>query len=125
MGRYTGISTVSENDVSRRRGGGEEEKRRMSLEHVGWSGQQWCTEDSARDESNCFSIRPVTPRWLTRTVVRDDSDSCFDMPDDLETRESTPTVYFGYGSNMWLDQMNRRCPENKYIGTAVLHDWWA
>jgi gamma-glutamylcyclotransferase len=47
------------------------------------------------------------------------------MPDDLETRESTPTLYFGYGSNMWLDQMNRRCPENKYIGTAVLHDWWA
>ena len=45
------------------------------------------------------------------------------MPDDLETRESTPTLYFGYGSNMWLDQMNRRCPENKYIGTAVLQDW--
>jgi hypothetical protein len=45
------------------------------------------------------------------------------MPDGLETRESTPTLYFGYGSNMWLDQMNRRCPGNKFIGTAVLHDW--
>ena len=47
------------------------------------------------------------------------------MPDDLETRESPPTLYFGYGSNMWLDQMNRRCPENKFMGTAVLYDWWA
>ncbi len=43
--------------------------------------------------------------------------------DDLETHERAPTLYFGYGSDMWVDQMNRRCPENKYIGTAVLYDW--
>lgn len=57
-----------------------------------------------------------------RVTVADDS--FFDMPDDLETLESKQTLYFGYGSNVWLDQMNRRCPENKYIGTAVLHDWY-
>ncbi|KAI0279081.1 Butirosin biosynthesis, BtrG-like protein [Russula aff. rugulosa BPL654] len=45
------------------------------------------------------------------------------MPDDSETPKSTTTFYFGYGSNMWIDQMNRRCTENKYIGIAVLHDW--
>ncbi|KAI0001050.1 hypothetical protein BJV77DRAFT_1057886 [Russula vinacea] len=33
------------------------------------------------------------------------------------------TLYFGYGSNVWMDQMNRRCPESRYIATAVLHDW--
>lgn len=33
------------------------------------------------------------------------------------------TLYFAYGSNFWLDQMNRRCPGSKFIGTAILHDW--
>jgi gamma-glutamylcyclotransferase len=33
------------------------------------------------------------------------------------------TVYFGYGSNLWLDQMNRRCPHNRYLGMAILRDW--
>ena len=67
-----------------------------------------------------LATRPVTPLALS---LLDDSDSCLDMPNDLDTRESKPTLYFGYGSNVWIDQMNRRCPENKYIGTAVLHDW--
>ncbi|KAI9511456.1 Butirosin biosynthesis, BtrG-like protein, partial [Russula earlei] len=33
------------------------------------------------------------------------------------------TLYFAYGSNLWIDQMNRRCPENRYVGTAVLQGW--
>ncbi|EKM82448.1 hypothetical protein AGABI1DRAFT_117923 [Agaricus bisporus var. burnettii JB137-S8] len=33
------------------------------------------------------------------------------------------SIYFGYGSNMWIDQMDRRCPENKYLGIARLADW--
>jgi hypothetical protein len=45
------------------------------------------------------------------------------MPDDFETHESARTLYFAYGSNIWIDQMNRRCPENKYVGIAELHDW--
>ncbi|PPQ91404.1 hypothetical protein CVT25_014292 [Psilocybe cyanescens] len=36
---------------------------------------------------------------------------------------SSKTVYFGYGSNLWLDQMNRRCPESKYIGVGSLANW--
>lgn len=46
------------------------------------------------------------------------------MPDNFETGKVAPTVYFAYGSNLWIDQMNRRCPEHKYIGTGVLNDWW-
>jgi hypothetical protein len=43
------------------------------------------------------------------------------MPDDgLRDPQTTPTFYFGYGSNMWIDQMNRRCTENKYIGITRL-----
>ncbi|KAH9006286.1 hypothetical protein EDB86DRAFT_3097965 [Lactarius hatsudake] len=37
--------------------------------------------------------------------------------------ESNRPVYFGYGSNLWIDQMNRRCPDNKYIGLGVLREW--
>ncbi|KAJ7219518.1 Butirosin biosynthesis, BtrG-like protein [Mycena pura] len=33
------------------------------------------------------------------------------------------SLYFGYGSNLWIHQMNNRCPENKLLGTARLQDW--
>ncbi|KAJ6525694.1 Butirosin biosynthesis, BtrG-like protein [Mycena capillaripes] len=36
---------------------------------------------------------------------------------------SAKTIYFGYGSNLWREQMDARCPENKFIGTARLPDW--
>ncbi|KAI9801432.1 MAG: hypothetical protein M1825_003412 [Sarcosagium campestre] len=34
-----------------------------------------------------------------------------------------PTVYFAYGSNLWLAQMARRCPESKPQNVAYLRDW--
>ncbi|KIM37079.1 hypothetical protein M413DRAFT_423923 [Hebeloma cylindrosporum] len=36
---------------------------------------------------------------------------------------SSKTIYFAYGSNLWLDQMERRCPESKFIGIALLNEW--
>lgn len=33
------------------------------------------------------------------------------------------TLYFGYGSNLWIDQMNRRCPESTLVGIGHLKDW--
>lgn len=33
---------------------------------------------------------------------------------------STPTIYFAYGSNLWLHQMHLRCPSSQYIGLARL-----
>ncbi|KDR73610.1 hypothetical protein GALMADRAFT_158098 [Galerina marginata CBS 339.88] len=36
---------------------------------------------------------------------------------------SQKTIYFGYGSNLWLDQMKRRCPDSKYIGFGSLVNW--
>ena len=29
-------------------------------------------------------------------------------------------LYFGYGSNMWQEQMDKRCPDNKKVGIARL-----
>ncbi|KAJ7286058.1 Butirosin biosynthesis, BtrG-like protein [Mycena rebaudengoi] len=37
--------------------------------------------------------------------------------------ESPRTLYFGYGSNLWRQQMDKRCPDNKFLGTARLADW--
>lgn len=33
------------------------------------------------------------------------------------------TLYFGYGSNLWLHQMSLRCPTSKYIGVARLPNY--
>ncbi|KAH9965414.1 Butirosin biosynthesis, BtrG-like protein [Russula dissimulans] len=44
------------------------------------------------------------------------------MPDSA-TRGSARSLYFGYGSNIWIDQMSRRCPENKFVGVALLQGW--
>lgn len=34
-----------------------------------------------------------------------------------------PMTYFGYGSNMNHDQMSRRCPSAKYLGSTWLRGW--
>jgi gamma-glutamylcyclotransferase len=35
----------------------------------------------------------------------------------------TQTVYFAYGSNMQLEQMTRRCPDSRYLGRGILHNY--
>ncbi|PWW79068.1 hypothetical protein C7212DRAFT_356266 [Tuber magnatum] len=41
------------------------------------------------------------------------------------TTTKSPTYYFAYGSNLWREQMHRRCPEHTLVGTALLphHRW--
>lgn len=42
-----------------------------------------------------------------------------------QTPLSNPTIYFGYGSNLWLHQMATRCPTSTYLGVARLpHYTW-
>jgi gamma-glutamylcyclotransferase len=45
-----------------------------------------------------------------------------DMASSVNDREIDPnaTIYFGYGSNLWLHQMDLRCPTSKYLGVARL-----
>ena len=33
------------------------------------------------------------------------------------------SLYFAYGSNLWLHQMSKRCPESRFVGTARLYGW--
>ncbi|KAF2019310.1 hypothetical protein BU24DRAFT_431171 [Aaosphaeria arxii CBS 175.79] len=33
------------------------------------------------------------------------------------------TIYFGYGSNLWLHQMDLRCPTSQYLGVARLNNY--
>jgi hypothetical protein len=35
----------------------------------------------------------------------------------------SPTIYFGYGSNLWLHQMTTRCPTSTYLGIARLPNY--
>ncbi|KAF9782789.1 hypothetical protein BJ322DRAFT_1072619 [Thelephora terrestris] len=39
------------------------------------------------------------------------------------TKPQLRRPYFGYGSNLWIDQMNRRCPDNKLVGLGILRGW--
>jgi gamma-glutamylcyclotransferase len=34
-----------------------------------------------------------------------------------------PTIYFGYGSNLWQHQMRLRCPDSQYLGVARLDNY--
>lgn len=34
-----------------------------------------------------------------------------------------PMIYFGYGSNMNHEQMSRRCPSARFVGTTELRGW--
>lgn len=34
-----------------------------------------------------------------------------------------PTIYFAYGSNLWLEQMSLRCPTATYLGVARLNNY--
>lgn len=36
---------------------------------------------------------------------------------------SAMTLYFGYGSNLWLEQMRLRCPGSEYLGVARLDNF--
>jgi len=33
-------------------------------------------------------------------------------------------MYFGYGSNLWREQMQLRCPSSEYLGIARLNGWY-
>ncbi|KAG7092684.1 hypothetical protein E1B28_009017 [Marasmius oreades] len=33
------------------------------------------------------------------------------------------TLNLSYGSNIWMDQMKRRCPDSRFIGVAKLEKW--
>lgn len=45
------------------------------------------------------------------------------MADTSSSSSSKLTLYFGYGSNLWLEQMATRCPHSHYLGIARLPNY--
>ena len=39
----------------------------------------------------------------------------------MATNDTNSTIYFGYGSNLWKQQMTLRCPKSEYLGIARLN----
>jgi hypothetical protein len=42
------------------------------------------------------------------------------MPPELADEEIMTKLYFAYGSNLWLEQMQIRCPYHRIIGMGSL-----
>lgn len=40
-----------------------------------------------------------------------------------EDDSNSATLYFGYGSNLWLQQMTERCPKSTFVGIACLRNY--
>ncbi|KAI9811550.1 MAG: hypothetical protein M1832_000860 [Thelocarpon impressellum] len=51
------------------------------------------------------------------------------MPGNAQVGQAGPqahradSLYLAYGSNLWLDQMARRCPRSPFVGVARLAGW--
>lgn len=45
------------------------------------------------------------------------------VPIMASLEQGKPTIYFGYGSNLWLHQMDLRCPTSEYLGIARLNGY--
>lgn len=41
----------------------------------------------------------------------------------MGSSQGSSTIYFGYGSNLWLHQMELRCPTSDYLGVARLNGY--
>ena len=54
---------------------------------------------------------PATPATTSTTLSH------------LAMVHSNSTIYFGYGSNLWRQQMEQRCPHSEYKGVARLNDY--
>ncbi|KAF2850529.1 hypothetical protein T440DRAFT_499080 [Plenodomus tracheiphilus IPT5] len=44
-------------------------------------------------------------------------------PHHGDPSSTQPSIYFGYGSNLWLHQMHTRCPNSPYQGIARLPNY--
>ncbi|KAL9093187.1 MAG: hypothetical protein Q9159_000364 [Coniocarpon cinnabarinum] len=38
----------------------------------------------------------------------------------MSSTTEEPKLYFGYGSNLWREQMSQRCPQSQHLGVARL-----
>lgn len=60
------------------------------------------------------------PVLLSKLCQNNTASQLQDFEVSVMTPEGAQTLYFGYGSNLWLQQMARRCPTSTYKGIARL-----
>jgi gamma-glutamylcyclotransferase len=61
----------------------------------------------------------ISGKILICIMVRNDSNR--DSQVASSSVATSVTIYFGYGSNLWLRQMRQRCPTSEYRGVARLN----
>ena len=67
-------------------------------------------------------LRILAASKLHKALASEDSSRLqFSMGE--ETGSESVSLYFGYGSNLWLHQMRIRCPNSTYIGMARLNGY--
>jgi gamma-glutamylcyclotransferase len=62
------------------------------------------------------------PSSLLKSCLFADNMSASEVLNDKSIPSAT-TLYFGYGSNLWLEQMAERCPGSKFVGIGRLHNY--
>ncbi|KAH7070949.1 hypothetical protein FB567DRAFT_538991 [Paraphoma chrysanthemicola] len=69
------------------------------------------------------AILPLQSHFQLQQYPLPNQDQDQDNQHTMSTTSTKPTIYFGYGSNLWLHQMSIRCPEAKYLGIARLSNY--
>lgn len=67
-----------------------------------------------------FLLTLATPLQSSPTKQLPFSTKDMDLSITNPIPASNSTIYFGYGSNLWLHQMDLRCPTSRYLGVARL-----
>jgi gamma-glutamylcyclotransferase len=68
---------------------------------------------------NYVSQAFLAPQSLTSTPAT----AANSLSNPTMANNSNSTVYFGYGSNLWRHQMEKRCPHSAFQGVARLNDY--
>ena len=69
---------------------------------------------------NYISQAFLAPQSLTSPPITTTSTS---LSDTTNMAHKNATIYFGYGSNLWREQMKQRCPQSEYLGVARLNNY--
>lgn len=69
---------------------------------------------------NYVSQAILAPQWIPSPSTPATTSTTLSHP---AMANSNTTVYFGYGSNLWRQQMEQRCPHSEYKGVARLNDY--
>ena len=76
-------------------------------------------------QSKCYSIIVVVqirfPSSLLHPSINLDDSLSEGLPQ--VSMMISKTLYFGYGSNLWKEQMRLRCPSSTYKGVGCLHNY--